>query len=423
MIRPIRSHFFNAVWFYGAGIGLAIGMILGQPALSLLAAFVFITAGLSWLWARHALDGLHYQRRISTTRAFRGDLLTLSFTLENRSWLPLAWVEIDEHVSDRVRTRNITRLPSDRIGTTMIRHTTPMRWKYRISWSIEIECLERGSHQIGPVTMRSGDPFGFFTRQISIDNIESFLVYPDVIPIAALDVPPDFPFGATRVNRHLLTDPARVIGVRAYTPDDSTRHIHWKATARLQEPQVKVFEPTVDLQCGIFLNLDTFERYWEGIDSRRAESAIIAAASIASHLLDSRSIVGLAANAVVAGSDQNLRIPPGRDLRQRESILEGLARLQPMAVSSFPRLLSTTARHYPTGSTIIIIACIMTEPLEIAIHAVRASGQQVMLVRIGDVRVPDLMNLPVISLPDDLSDRDRSTRHRYARTIHAGMVN
>jgi uncharacterized protein (DUF58 family) len=421
--RPIRSHFFNAVWFYGAGIGLAIGMIVGQPALSLLAAFVYITAGLSWLWARYALDGLYYQRKLSATRAFRGDLLTVSFTMENRSWLPLAWVEIDEHVSDRARTRNLTRLPSDRIGTTMLRHTTPMRWKYRIFWSTEIECLERGSHQIGPVTIRSGDPFGFFTRQITIDNVESFIVYPDVVPITDLNVPPDFPFGATRVNRHLLTDPARVIGVRAYTPDDSTRHIHWKATARLQEPQVKVFEPTVDLQCGIFLNLDTFERYWEGIDSRRAESGIIAAASIASHLLDQRSIVGLAANAVVAGSDQNLRIPPGRDHRQRELILEGLARLQPMAVSSFPRLLSSAARYYPAGSTIIIIACIMTDPLVIAIQAVLERGQRVMLVRIGDIPVPNLVNLHVTSLPEDLSTRNRTNRHRYARTIHSGMVN
>ncbi len=423
MTRPIRSHFFNAAWFYGAGIVLAIGMILGQPALSLLAALVYVTAGLSWLWARHALDGLHYSRKLSETRAFRGDVLTVFFTLENRSWLPLAWVEIDEHVSDRVRALNVTRLPSDRLGTRLLRHTTPMRWKYRISWSTELECLERGDHQIGPVTIRSGDPFGFFTRQTTVHDIESFLVYPDVLPIPELDIPPDFPFGLTRVNHHLLTDPARVIGVRAYTPDDSTRHIHWKATARLQEPYVKVFEPTVDLQVGIFLNLDTFERYWEGMDFRRSESGIVAAASIAHHLIAERSIVGLAANAVVAGSDQNLRIPPGRDVRQRTSILEGLARLQPMAISSFPRLLASAARDYPAGSTIIVIACIMTEPLEIAMQSAIERGHRVMLMRIGEVPVPNLPRLAVASLPDDLAHRDRTTRHRYARTVQSGMVN
>jgi uncharacterized protein (DUF58 family) len=423
MTQSVRSHFFNAIWFYSAGSVLVAGMLLGQPALSLLASFVFIAAGLSWLWARYALDGLHYQRQLSATRAFRGDLLTASFTLENRSWLPLAWVEIDEHVSDRVRTRTLARLPSDRIGTTLVRHTTPIRWKYRINWSTELECLERGSHQIGPVNIRSGDPFGFFTRQTVINSVDSFLVYPDVRPLVEMDLPPDFPFGTRRVTRHLLTDPARVIGVRAYTPDDSTRHMHWKATARLGEPHVKVFEPTVDLQAGIFLNLDTFERYWEGMDSLRAESAIIAAASLAHHLLEHRSIVGLAANAFVAGSDQNLRIPPSRGERQREVILEGLARLQPMAISNFAWLLSTASRDYPAGSTIIVIASIMTEPLEIAMRSVLERGQRIALIRIGDVPVPNLNGLSVHTVPADLSSQGRSTRHRYARTVQSGMVN
>jgi uncharacterized protein (DUF58 family) len=422
MLRPIRSHFFNPVLLYSAGAFLALGMIIGQPAISLLAASVFITAGTSWLWTREALNGLRYDRHLAEKRAFRGEILPITFKLENRGWLPLAWIEADEHISDRVRPMHTATLPSDRVGSTTIRHSTALRWKQRITWTVNLECLERGSHQAGPTTIRSGDPFGFFTRQMIIPTETSFLVYPDVVPLEEMDFPPDFPFGARRVPRHLLTDPVHVVGVRDYAPDDSTRYIHWKASARLQQPQVKVFEPTVDLQIGLFLNLDTFERYWEGMDSVRAESAIITAASISSRLLQRRAMVGMAANAVITGSDQNLRIPPSRGPRQLDSILEGLARLTPMAVSSFPRLLMTEGRRYPAGSTIVVIACIMTEPLEIAIQTLLEHGQRVILIRVGDVRVPRLSRLEIITVPGDLSERQRTTPHRYARAVRSGAI-
>ena len=422
MTRPIRSHFFNAIWLYSAGGLLLIGMVISQPAISLLAATVFATAGASWLWTRQANAGLHYDRRLSETRAFRGEHLTVTFKLENRSWLPLAWVEVDEHVSDRVRPRDVSQLPSDRVGATTIRHSTPLRWKQRVTWTVNLECQERGAHLLGPSSIRSGDPFGFFTRQATIDAVTPFLVYPDIVPLQEMSFPPDFPFGSRRVPQHLLTDPVHVIGVRDYAPDDSTRHIHWKASARLQQPQVKVFEPTVELQLGLFLNLDTFERYWEGMDSVRAESAIIAAASIASRTLEQRALLGLSANAVMTGSDQNLRIPPGRGARQLESVLEGLARLSPMAVSNFPRLLTTEARRYPAGSTIVVIACIMTDALEIALQTLLENGQRVVLIRVGEVRVPDLSRLEIITVPDNLSERNRTARHRYARTIRSGAM-
>jgi uncharacterized protein (DUF58 family) len=422
MIRPIRTHFFNAIWLYTAGALLVLGMIIGQPAISLLAAAVFITAGLTWLWTRQALVGLEFDRYLSNTRAFRGETLTVTFKLENTGWLPLAWVEVDEHISDRVRPKQLAGMPSDRIGSTIVRHATPLRWKQRVTWTVELECDERGVHDIGPTSLRSGDPFGFFTRQKLIERMRSFLVYPDVVPLKEMQFPPNFPFGVRRVRQHLLTDPLHTIGVRDYAPDDSIRHMHWKASARLQSPQVKVFEPTVELQTGLFLNLDTFERYWEGMDSVRVESAIITAASIASDLLNKRALVGLSANAVMTGSDQNLRIPPGRGPRQLESILEGLARLSPMAVSNFPRLLTSGARRYPAGSTIVVIACIMTAPLEIALQTLIENAQRVVLVRVGEIPVPNLPRLHVVTVPEDLSWQRRTSRHRYARTIRTGVL-
>jgi uncharacterized protein (DUF58 family) len=419
--RPIRSHFFNAVWLYLAGAFLLLGMIVQQPPITLLGASVFVMSGLSWAWTRYALNGLRYSRRLSNTRAFRGEILTVTFQLENRSWLPLAWIDIEEHVSDRIRPLNKDALPSEQVSSTAIRHATPLRWRQRVSWSVDLECQERGSHFVGPTTIRSGDPFGFFTTYMTVQRRDYFLVYPEIVSLTEIGFPPDHPFGANRVPQHLLTDPVRTIGVRDYAPDDSIRHIHWKASAKLQDLQVKVFEPTVDLQLALFLSLDTFERYWEGLDSVRAESAIVAAASLASDALRRKSLVGLNVNAVITGSDQTLRIAPGRGPRQLETILSGLARLSPMASTNFPRLLSTEARRIPSGSTIVVISCLMTDPLAAALETVIDDGHTVTLVRVGEFEIPNVRSLHVETVPARLAGMGRPVRHRYARLIHAGV--
>jgi hypothetical protein len=76
----------------------------------------------------------------------------------------------------------------------------------------------------------------------------------------------------------------------------------------------------------------------------------------------------------------------------------------------------------PSGSTIVVVACLMTEQLELAMRSLVENGQRLVLVRVGDIRVPDIPKLDVMSIPADLSEQRRTTRHRYARHIHVGAV-
>jgi uncharacterized protein (DUF58 family) len=256
----IRSHFFSAPWIYGAGALLLLGIVLQQRSLALLGGAVLLTFGANWAWTRYALNGIKVHRTLSDTRCFRGERILVRFEVENTSLLPLAWIRIEEQLSDRVRPVNTSLRPSDEVSASVIRHTTTLGFNQRVEWHVELDCQERGPHFVGPTTLSTGDPFGFFTTQMVTGERTRFLVYPEVVRLPQLEIPPDHPFGDNRVPYHLLTDPVRVIGVRQYAPDDPIRHIHWKASARLGDLQVKVFEPTVSAQFGIFLCLDTFER-------------------------------------------------------------------------------------------------------------------------------------------------------------------
>ncbi|MGA7673208.1 MAG: DUF58 domain-containing protein [Nitrolancea sp.] len=415
----VRSYFFNAIWFYGSAVLLLLGMALRQPALSILAFLTLLTAGCSKLWSRHALDNVTYTRRLSNTRVFRGESIEMTAELVNHKWLPLPWIEVEDQVSDRIRLHDHEVLPSNRPGTTVLRLTTSVRWFERVSWTFRLDCPHRGAYSVGPLSLRSGDLFGFFSEQQRFDKVDQILVYPHILPMEDLGLPPRHPLGDSRALQQLIADPTRIVGVREYRPEDSFRFINWKASAKLQEPQTKVFEPTVSLQLGIFLNLDTFERPWEGIDYSRAESAITAAASLANHCIEERYLVGLYANGVVSGSDQNLRIRPSLGPNQLSTVLEGLAKLTPLAATNFQRLLHEEASRFPWGSTIVVVSSLMTEALVNTLEELLGDRHRVILLRIGEFEVPLLPNLIVHTLPDDLVGK-AFEGNRYARIIHSG---
>lgn len=419
-LNRVRSHFFSSIWIYGSFALLILGMALRQPALSILGLLTLVTAGGSWLWSRYSLDDVEYTRDLSAQRIFRGESVVLNATIVNRKWLPLGWLEVEDQISDRVKVRERETLPSNRPGMTLLRITTSVRWFERVTWSFHLDCPERGAYSIGPIQMRSGDLFGFFGRRIVVDSHDRLIVYPRVVPLEQLGLPALHPFGDQRVPRHLITDPSRTIGVRDYRPEDSFRYIHWKATARQQEVQVKVFEPTVSVQLGVFLSLDTYERYWEGVDYERAESAIVAAASLAAHGLKQRYLVGMYANGVLAGSDQTLRIHPGRGPGQQMLILEGLAKLTPLASTNFPRLLRAETRRFPWGSTVVVVSALMTEALRLILAELLEEGHRVVLIRVGEFEAPILRGLIVHTLPDNLLGYSLNEHPRYAMTFDIG---
>jgi hypothetical protein len=123
------------------------------------------------------------------------------------------------------------------------------------------------------------------------------------------------------------------------------------------------------------------------------------------------------ANGVLTGSDQSLRIRPGLGPDQLTSILEGLAKLTPLAATNFQRLLQDEARRFPWGSTIVIVSALMTEPLAQMIEELLNSRHHIVLLCVGEIVVPPLPGLTVHRIPDDLVGQEVDERSRYVRLI------
>jgi uncharacterized protein (DUF58 family) len=149
------------------------------------------------------------------------------------------------------------------------------------------------------------------------------------------------------------------------------------------------------LQLGIFLNLDTFEHYWEGLDVELTERGIVAAASIAVWASRQRYAVGVYANGLVAGSDQPLRLPPGRGSAQLPRIMEGLAKLTPYSTLPVARTLRAEAPRFPWGSTLVVVTPLLPEALTAVLVEMLGAGHRVVLVPLGDCPAPPLRGLVV----------------------------
>jgi len=270
----------------------------------------------------------------------------------------------------------------------------------------------------------SGDIFGLYPRSFTEPNVEHVIVYPRIFPITQLGLPSLFPRGEIGTELRLFEDPTRSIGVRDYDPRDSLRHIHWKASARHQNLQVKVFEPTTTLKTAIFIAIDSFfhdevtnqEELESGISTVPAisqvchrddlELGISTAASIASYLTEQSNPVGLFVNCGLADSGQPARIPPGSSPSQLVSILESLAKVTASPSGFFEQFIQTERQGLLWGTSLVIILSRSWPSLSGILASLREAGFKIVVLQIGDEvgeRTDYHITWYKIRKPDDLA--------------------
>jgi len=376
---------------------LLLSLAVGQGLLALVCALLLLTAGMSWLWDRWSLTRVSYERELSHTRAFPGDEVELAIRITNRKPLPLSRLDIRDHIPAGLGVVGYD-LKMDSDGRQLLHRSTSMRWYEGLTWRYQIRCLERGAYRFGPVQIESGDPFGFYRTIHEITQRNSLVVYPRLLPLDELGLPPCHPLGDLRA-RQLIRDPLRTVGVRDYHPDDPLKDIHWTATARAGALQTRVYETTTALDLAIFLDLDTFERYWEGIDADQVERLISAAATVARAGLEDGYAVGLYVNGAPAEFEQLVRLPPGRSPAQLERIMETLARLTPISITPMARMLRLATGALPWGATLLLISSIASEGTRAALLRQREHGRNVVWLYLGEDKPPQLPGVLVRHAP------------------------
>ncbi len=376
---------------------LLVAVAAGQAGLALICAMLLVAAGLASLWNRWALARIGYERGLSQLRAFPDDELELTIKITNRKLLPLASLQILDRLPANLAVDGRIIYSGGRQGGNLQRRTS-LRWYESVVWRYKLRPTARGSYRIGPVQLISGDPFGLYTSEAHEEIYSTLLVYPRLLSLRELGLPARNPIGDHRAPS-LLRDPMRVIGVRDYAPSDPLKDVHWAATARTGSLQSRVYEPTTARVLAIFLDLDTFEYYYEGVDPEQVERMISASATLAREGLAAGYAVGLYANGAPAEYEHLARLPAGRSPAQLGLIMETLARLTTYSVTTIARLLQLSAGELHPGATVLLIGSVNTEGTRAALLRLREFGYQVVWLYMGAGEAPKVPGVTVYQAP------------------------
>jgi uncharacterized protein (DUF58 family) len=376
---------------------LVLAVATRQTGLALICALLLVAAGIAQLWTRWALARVSYERGLSQPMAFPDDEVELTIKVTNRKLLPLASLQFFDRLPAALAI-NAGVIYSGSRHAQLLQRRTSLRWYESVVWRYTLRPKARGAYRIGPVQLTRGDPFGLSSTEKELEIFSSLLVYPRLVSLPELGMPTRNPIGDTRAPS-LLRDPMRTIGVRDYAPSDPLKDVHWAATARTGSLQTRVYEPTTSRTLAIFLDLDTFEFYYQGMDPELVEHMISAAATLTRTGLDEGYAVGFYANSAPAEHEHMARLPASRSPAQLGQIMETLARLTAYSITTIGRLLTLTAGELNPGTTILLIGAVNSDATKAALLRMRELGYRVVWLYMGDGETPQVPGITICHSP------------------------
>jgi len=363
-----------------AGI-LVLAAWNGQAPIVVLTSLLLSSAGLAKLWSRLSLSRLSCRRQLSERRVFPGETIRVKLQVANRKPLPLPWIQVDDEIPQALS--GAPALPGEKPGFVSIRRSAAMLWYSSVKWKYELPCLKRGFYPLGPALIRSGDIFGLYSRSLRTTVEDAIIVYPKLLPVGFLRIPSQQPMGGSRSAYRLFQDPTRPVGVRDYQHGDSLRHVHWKASARLQSLQVKVFEPTTTFEVAVFLSVDSFKGNGS-FNEEDFELGISVAASLAHHVVEQGTPAGVFVNTRAVDSGQAVSLAPSSSRDQLTAILEALAKVTASSSGPLDLFLENEQKALHAGTTLFLIFAKPPETLPLLLLSLKESGFRLLLFFVGD---------------------------------------
>jgi uncharacterized protein (DUF58 family) len=341
----------------GSGGKRALALLLGLTLVAVwtehLAAVFFVLSTVAVLflaqaWADRVLSRLSALHEFDQDRAFPDETLQLRIVATNDKWLPLTWIRVRSALPAALTPAGAPRRwpGNDRGG--YLQGLASIGSYGQAAWTFEVPCRTRGVYQAGPLELCAGDPFGFESRRLLLDDRPEVVVYPRIMLLRRLGFVQASEFGPSAGQHRLQEDATRSAGVRNYQPGDPLRRIHWKATARQRELQVRLLEPSTSPRLQLVLATDSFEFPWARYREDMLDLAASALGSIAWRALEDGWPVGLVVN-----GPEPIVIPAAAAPRQLNDILEGLARASSGASQPLDEVLAEQQRG-PRSATYVI---------------------------------------------------------------------
>lgn len=401
-------------WLPLLGVVFLIGALFRIEFLSTFSATLAVIIAITSWWRDRSLDSVRYTRKPYYRRAFPGEKVPITIEVENDKALPLSWLRLEDPWPFAIGPEDQDQLaPSHIPAHGFLTNVFSLRWFETKRRSYSLLFRKRGVYPVGPVHMQSGDIFGMYERSSTSGHAEYLTVFPELLPIASLELPARDPFGDRHARRRIFEDPNQPMGVREYRPEDGFRRVHWPATARTGELQVKVYQPTAARIAVVCMNASTFKRHWEGVYPDLLERLISVSATLVTHFLQEGYQVGLISNSSLAHSDRPFNIPPGRSPKQLSRLLSGLAGVTPLVMVPFETFLLREMPKVPYGASLLVVSAIMPFELRDTLLRIKKRGRGIRLLSVSSHAPNPIPGIPIshihFNVPLTEQDEDQAS--------------
>ncbi len=130
-------------------------------------------------------------------------------------------------------------------------------YKKKVKLRIPIHGERRGQARIKQLEISIPHPLidGSIQLEYNPFILMDAIVFPNIYPVNDNLVPSKLKQGQLELNNSLFEDPFLLIGTREYQPGDQFNHIHWKASAKMQALQTKVFTKVANVSVLFVVNV------------------------------------------------------------------------------------------------------------------------------------------------------------------------
>lgn len=326
-----------------------------------------------------ALKGLQCARRFSVPAAHEGETVEVIEVVRNDRPLLIPWLRLESRISPHLRFGR-----QDNLGVSgeMYHRSLFMLMPYQqITRRHKVRLMHRGAYDIGNATLTAGDLLGFSCVGQEQRMSVPILVYPKLLAPEEMPAPFYRLLGESIVPRQLLQDPFLVNGIRPYQLRDNVRDIHWAATARTGELQVRTHDFTAQTRLMVIVNGQLSHHQWGQLmdyEQGPVEHAISVAATLCVDALRQGLPCGMAANMPMGDSEECTVLPPDAGAAREEELLAAFARLRVKFIKSFHEFLDELLTL--SGVDFLILSAYESEEIRQRMDALRLMGNTVQLV-------------------------------------------